>query len=229
MTNYAAQRNTYDSGDRRWLPNMLEADTHGVTLDGNLFTPGLIKSGTHIGLVTSTKLGGPYNGITEETQTVTVTGAPTGGTFTLTFSGQTTAAIAYNATAAAVQAALQALSNIGAGNVTVSGNAGGPYTVVFAGALANTDVAQLTATASLTGGTTPGVTVATSTAGGAALDTPVGLGRSVGHLLNDTTVIAGQLYHVAVVHGGTVDRRYLPAGNHDPSAEADLTAIAYIH
>jgi hypothetical protein len=31
------------------------------------------------------------------------------------------------------------------------------------------------------------------------------------------------------VHGGTVDRRYLPAGNHDSSAEADLTAIAYIN
>src|SRR3954465_8763162 len=49
---------------------------------------------------------------TNEVQTITVTGTPTGGTFTLTYSTQTTAAIAYNATAAAVQTALEALSNI---------------------------------------------------------------------------------------------------------------------
>ncbi len=36
-----------------------------------------------------------------------ITGAPTGGTFTLTFEGATTAAIAYNAAAAAVESALE--------------------------------------------------------------------------------------------------------------------------
>ena len=52
----------------------------------------------------------PHNDMkTDETQTVRVNNA-TGGTFTLTFDGQTTAPIAYNATAAAVQAALEALS-----------------------------------------------------------------------------------------------------------------------
>ena len=50
---------------------------------------------------------------TDEHQTVRVTNA-TGGTFTLTFNGQTTAPIAYNATAAQIDAALEALSNIGA-------------------------------------------------------------------------------------------------------------------
>ncbi len=48
------------------------------------------------------------------------TGGATGGTFTLTFSGQTTTALAYNATAAQVQAALEALSNIAPGDVYVS-------------------------------------------------------------------------------------------------------------
>ena len=42
-------------------------------------------------------------------QTVTVNGTPTGGTFTLTWNGYTTTAIAYNAAASAVQTALQAL------------------------------------------------------------------------------------------------------------------------
>ena len=57
---------------------------------------------------------------TNETQTVRVTNA-TGGTFTLTFNGQTTAPIAYNATAAQIQAALEALSNIAAGDILVTG------------------------------------------------------------------------------------------------------------
>jgi hypothetical protein len=107
-------------------------------------------------------------GGTNEVQTVTITGDPTGGTFTLTFSGQTTAAIAHNATAAAVQAALEGLSNVEPGDVTVSGSAGGPYTVTFAetGQYAGTNVSQMTASgASLTGGTTPSVGVATTTPG----------------------------------------------------------------
>jgi hypothetical protein len=101
-----------------------------------------------------------------ERQTVTITGSPTGGDFTLTFDGQTTAAIAYNASAATVEAALEALSTIGQGNVQVTGAAGGPYTVEFVGELANENVAALTASgAGLTGGTTPGVTIATATSG----------------------------------------------------------------
>ena len=44
-----------------------------------------------------------------------------GGTFTLTFQGQTTAPLAYNATAAQVQAALEALADVGAGDVVASG------------------------------------------------------------------------------------------------------------
>lgn len=99
-------------------------------------------------------------------QTVTITGTPSGGTFTLTMGGQTTTAIAYNAAPAAVQAALVALSTIGAGNALVTGNTGGPYTVTFQGALANTTIAAMTASgASLTGGASPNVVVAVVNAG----------------------------------------------------------------
>ena len=49
-------------------------------------------------------------------QKVLLSGSPTGGTFTLTFEGDTTAAIPFDATAAQVQAALEALPNIGPGN-----------------------------------------------------------------------------------------------------------------
>lgn len=92
-------------------------------------------------------------------QTITITGAPTGGTFPLTFAGQTTSGLAFNATTAVVQTALQGLSSIGSGNATVGGSAGN-YVVTFAGTLAETAVAAITSSgASLTGGTSPGVTV----------------------------------------------------------------------
>ena len=102
-------------------------------------------------------------GTDDETQTVTITGSPTGGTFTLTYDGETTAAIAYNAASSAVQAALEALDNLDSGDVTVGGSAGGPYTVTFHESLGN--VAELTADDSLTGGSSPAVAVATTNQG----------------------------------------------------------------
>jgi hypothetical protein len=49
VSNYAPKRSTYDTGDRRWLPDQLKAETHGVTVapadvadDAN----GLVKSGS---------------------------------------------------------------------------------------------------------------------------------------------------------------------------------------
>jgi hypothetical protein len=71
-------------------------------------------------------------------------GNPSGGTFTLTYDGQTTGLLDFAATPAAVQAALEALSNIGVGDVVVTGVAGKYYKVTFQGALANTDVAEIT-------------------------------------------------------------------------------------
>ena len=88
-----------------------------------------------------------------EVQLVTVAG--TAGSFRLTFIGQQTAAIPYNATAAAVRGALEVLSNIGVGNVTVTGTPGN-YTVTFTGTLALIDLPPMTATGA--GGATPTVT-----------------------------------------------------------------------
>ena len=57
---------------------------------------------------------------------------------------EATAAIAYNASAGEVQSALEALAAVGVGNASVSGAAGGPWTVEFKGPLlADTDVAQI--------------------------------------------------------------------------------------
>jgi hypothetical protein len=103
-----------------------------------------------------------------EVQTLTITGTPTGGTFTLTMPGQgTTAAIAHNATAANVVTALEAV--IGPGNVTATGGAlpGTAVVLTFQNEYGLRDVALLTATASLTGGTTPAAAVAETTKGSA--------------------------------------------------------------
>lgn len=111
---------------------------------------------------------GPFQGAgTNEVQVITVNGSPTGGTFTLTFQGETTSALAYNATAAQVKAALVAASaDLGTDDITVTGSAGGPYTVTFVGSQeGGQDQPAITATASLTGGTTPSVSISTSTAG----------------------------------------------------------------
>jgi hypothetical protein len=109
-----------------------------------------------------------YTGITStsESQVVTLTNA-TGGTFTLTFDGQTTGAIAYNADptsgATSVRGKLESLSNIAPGDVSVTGSAGGPYTVTFAGTLLG-NVSELTASgASLT--SVPVVSNTTTTPG----------------------------------------------------------------
>jgi hypothetical protein len=104
-----------------------------------------------------------------ETQRIAITGSPTGGTCTLTFDGQTTAGIAYNAAASAVKSALEALSNVDPGEIDATGGAlpGTPVDVTFRGQFEGVNVPQMTADDSgLTGGTDPTVTVTTVTEGG---------------------------------------------------------------
>lgn len=88
---------------------------------------------------------------------VTVTGSPTGGTFKLSLNGTQTASIAYNAAAATVEAAIEAVAGIP--DCTVTGSNGGPWTVTFAG---TAYVAVALGTNALTGGSTPSVTTVES-------------------------------------------------------------------
>lgn len=107
---------------------------------------------------------------TNAVQTITISGSPTGGTFTITVTVNgvtaTTASIAYNASTATVQAALAALSNIGStAYVTVTGTAGTSYVATFVGALAAQPITLMTATGSFTGGTSPAIAIANTTTG----------------------------------------------------------------
>lgn len=134
---------------------------------------------------------GPYSVIagagTNATQTVTMSGTPTAGTFELSFGGNATSALQFDATSSEVQAALEALSSVGTGNVLVSGGPfpGTPMTVEFRNALGSSVQPLLAVTNDdLTGGTSPSVAVMAGTAGaeGAAspLPTPV---SSYDHML----------------------------------------------
>ncbi|MFC6090875.1 hypothetical protein [Saccharothrix lopnurensis] len=98
-----------------------------------------------------------------EQQTLTVTGGPTGGDLTLTAMGGTTGDIAYDATAAQIQAALVALPAIGAGDVVVTGGPlpATPVVVTWTGRYQGAAQTLITVDDSgLTGGTTPEATVA---------------------------------------------------------------------
>jgi hypothetical protein len=150
--------NIYSGSELQPYRNPEQAKGQVVQLPGGVNYP----AGQVMGLVPGT--GTAVN----EVQTITITGTPTGGTFKLGFGDQVTAAIAYNATAAAVQAALEAHSNIGTGNVTGGGGAlpGTAVTATFVGALAGRNVPMLVVVSpALTGGTAPAVAITETTAG----------------------------------------------------------------
>ena len=105
---------------------------------------------------------------------VVTTGVPTGGTFTIEISREsgtvlgTTGAIAFNATSAVIDTAIEAIT--GAGTVT---NSGGPLptavSITWAGTYANERLGVRIVTNSLTGGTNPQVYVVENNAGNLSL------------------------------------------------------------
>lgn len=93
---------------------------------------------------------------------LTIVGAPTGGTWAVTVvaggSSRTATGLALTETASALQTALTGLPNVGAGNMTVAGSNGGPYTVTPTGALAGQPVVVSGDGSGLSGGTLAAVT-----------------------------------------------------------------------
>jgi hypothetical protein len=167
-----------------------------------------------------------------EAQTITL--SATGGTFTISGNSNTTAAIAYNATAATVQAAVRGL---GGAYAQVVGSAGGPYTLTYP--FASGDVAAVTTNAaSLTGGSGT-ATVATSTAGvssgtygpasSTATDGRQALVRGRCFILNETIreldplgMATQPTDHPGVFEGGRVWRARLKIGGDNPTSIGGL-------
>ena len=114
-----------------FINDLAGASQVAMTVDGSNLT----------GIDVSEKQAG--TGSDNEIQQIALTGSPAGGQLRLSFDGQSTTALATSATADQVQAALEALSTIGAGNVEVTGSAGGPWDVEFIADLAKTDVAMI--------------------------------------------------------------------------------------
>lgn len=114
------------------------------------------------------KLGTNANAV----QTLTETGSPTGGTFTVSYGGQTTSGIKYNATIAEIATALIGLSTIASSeNVEVTSEESKPINekaakITFKGELGNEAQPLVVVNSTgLTGGTTPKVTPTTTTPG----------------------------------------------------------------
>lgn len=146
-----------------------------VSIDGN---PGqvILPKGCALATITSgpnTGLVGPFVATvgTAEVQTLTKTGTWSAGTYTLTVLGVTTAPIAYNATAAQIQAAIR----LAVGNSTVDYAAedilvtGGPLSttavVVTFSEGVGANVAAITADITLVTGSTPGLGIVETTPG----------------------------------------------------------------
>lgn len=104
---------------------------------------------------------------TNEIQTITASGTVSGGTYTISFRGETTSALAYDANNAAILAALNALPNIDSGDVTLGGGAlpGTPVTITFGGKYASLDVPLISIDDALLTGSTPAYTPTETTAG----------------------------------------------------------------
>lgn len=147
-----------------------------------------------------------------DVQTITVTGTPTGGTFVIQIGYLgVTVAIAYNASAATVQAALVTL--VGTGNVAVTGGPGPgtPWVATFQGACAGLEMPLMTVySTSLTGGASPAVGIVHTTLGNAAnghhaaYNSGASDGRQTPHFILQypaSTDIFGRIYFANQVGG----------------------------
>lgn len=133
-----------------------------------------VLKGTLVGRKTSDNLMYPYSSVPSvpEIQVLTPGGTISGGTWTVTGTrggiSSTTTALAYNASAATIQAALEALANVGVGKVVVTGGPISTGSVTLTWQVAE-DVPQVTVgTGSLTG-SSPTLTPSTTQAGTTAV------------------------------------------------------------
>lgn len=114
-----------------------------------------------------------FSGINGEDTVMDADITATGGTFKLGWKAteggsvvEWSAAMAYNATTAAVQSALEAMTNIGVGNVTVTG-AAKDYTIRFIGTLKQTNLVLMAVDASTLTGTGATATIVETLTGSA--------------------------------------------------------------
>lgn len=129
-----------------------------------------------------------------EVQVLTPSGTISGGTFTLTYAGETTDALDWDSTAGEIQDALEALPTIGSGNIAGTGGPinTDPVTLTFQNDLASMDVAQITRHIVLTG-TDPLITITTTVEGNDGL---IGADDTTLNVSGSEVVETGHTLHV---------------------------------
>jgi len=210
------------------LITAVSADT--TLLDGTIVKNGdkYIRYGTVLDLIG-----------TAEVQTIDLSAGddPTAGSFTLTYGGQTTAAIAWNASAAAVQTAFEALNNVEQGDAVVT-KSGFVYTFTFASHIGNAGAITV-GSGSLTGATSVTVTETTAGTGNGkygpvktnASDGRQAMARGESYILNRTVVYSNLgSDHPPVLEAGTVWQARLVTnealpGDNNPTLANILTAF----
>jgi hypothetical protein len=164
-----------------------------------------------------------------EKQSVGLDDGVSDGTFTLSLSGNVTDPIAYNASALAVQTALEALANIDSGDVEVTGGPGptADWQIEFKGALAHSNVPGLVGDGTLLVGETKTVAITEVVQGNAAT---VGVTETInGHLatVGVTETVKGNLATVNVTETQKGDAGFtVTAEKNDVSTGSKFSWIA---
>lgn len=163
----------------------------------------------------------PWSGKLNEISTITKTGTVSGGDYTLTVQGETTAAIAYNANAATIQAALLLLGVIDSGDVVVTdvggGATGGGSTVLtFGGKFAEGVIVVSLNGGGLTGG---GSYTLTETQAGKDQSGVRGFIWPDDVVLDSDEEVLGQVMLEGIVH---YDDIVLPAGEVEATLKLEL-------
>jgi cyclophilin family peptidyl-prolyl cis-trans isomerase len=150
------------------LPKTIQVPLTATDADGNALTYTVTSSNSDIVPIMHAsdpflKMTVQFGAGVQEVQTLTAAAVATAGTYTLSFDGNTTTALAFNASVADVQAALQLLP--GLSSVVVSGNplsVAGGMIFTFPASMGNVDMLTIGATAMTP---TTGYTVAETTRG----------------------------------------------------------------
>lgn len=188
--NYLTREETvediYDCTNEDLLIELVTARFRRLVLDFDV-DPNMLAGWTSFNYGVAAAPSGGVN----EIQTLTGGGGLTGSyqaRFTVNYNTQTSAAIPIGSTAAATTALLEAMPNIGAGNVLCAGgplNTATPMTATFQGALADLDVGTIEILSALAGGS---ITVDETTPGQGRLHA---ISRLIAYALPYTTLYVG--------------------------------------
>jgi len=146
------------------IGTLTNGSTEVTNVSGGSFTVGQTISGVGIDPGTTVTAVGTFTSGSQRRITLSAPATVDGAQSLTATIEATTGPLAWNATAAQVQAALEGLDILGTGNVSITGGPGdsSPLTIEFTGALAGVNVMQLTSDAS---GLTGGASTATVTTG----------------------------------------------------------------